>query len=49
MNPEAKGGLIVAFIGAILAAMNGTFTIIDIRGFGFVIVIIGLIIYLSKK
>jgi len=49
MDSEAKGGLVVAFIGALMAAADGSFLNIDIRGLGVVIVIIGLIVYLSKK
>jgi len=49
MVSQKDRGLVVALIGAILAAVDGTFGAIDIRGLGIVIVIIGLILYISEK
>lgn len=49
MVDSKTGGIILALIGALLAAINGTFANLDLRTLGAFILIVGVIVFLSKK
>lgn len=44
-----SGGVIISIIGALLISLNGSFMNIDLCGLGIVLVLIGVVVFLSQK